>query len=210
MARLEDLAQQAGEIKPEEGKTYKRQLQDATGIYDGRADRPSSYTEPEILRAVALYRLYGSYAEVSRETGVPSPTIHRWVNNSTSVAAKIGNFDSKLEETYKLLIDNCVLLMTEAQQQIHKRLPDASAAQAATIFGILSDKVRYMAEGKREQTSTSLHFNLAGLSPDAQRDLLDRALHRQEQRDEERAAIDAEFTEIRREPESDSDSDIDM
>lgn len=196
MAKLKDLAQQAGELKPEEGKSLKRQLQDETHIYDGRSDRPSSYTEPEILRAVALYKLYGSYAQVSRETGIAVSTIYRWVNDSTSATAKIGNFENKLESAYSKLIDNSIFLMTEAQKQIYERLPGASAAQAATIYGILADKVRYMTEGSKSQTSTSLHFDLAGLSGDQQAALLDRALQRQQQREDERAAIDAEYVAV--------------
>ena len=88
--------------------------------------------------------------------------------------------------------------MTEAQKQIFKRLPEASAAQAATIYGILADKVRYMTEGSKSQTSTSLHFDLAGLSGDQQAALLDRALQRQQQREDEQAAINAEYVTVER------------
>lgn len=209
MAKLKDLAQQVGEIKPEEGKSLKRQLQDETHIYDGRADRPSSYTEPEILRAVALYRLYGSYAQVSRETGIAVSTIYRWVNDSTSTTAKIGNFESKLESAYSKLIENSIFLMTEAQKVIHEKLPQSSAAQAATIYGILADKARYMTEGSRAGSSTSLHFDLAGLTGDEQGKLLDRVLQRQQQRQEEREAIDAEYVSVETDTETDTNQNQD-
>ncbi len=198
MATIKDMTDRAGDLPPDDGsgKSLKRRLQDETHIYDGRSDRTSTYTEPEVLRAVALYKLYGSYTRASEETGIPVNTISNWINGRTAVLSKIGNFSEKLDNTYNMLIDNSVFLMTEAQKQIYERLPDASAAQAATIYGILADKVRYMTEGSKSQTSTSLHFDLAGLSGDQQAALLDRALQRQQQREDERAAIDAEFVAV--------------
>lgn len=198
MATIKDMTDRAGDLPPDDGsgKSLKRRLQDETNIYDGRSDHASIYTEPEVLRAVALYKLYGSFAQASKETGIPANTISNWVNGRTSVLSKIGNFSKKLDDAYSLLIDNSVFLMTEAQKQIFERLPYASAAQAATIYGILADKVRYMTEGSKSQTSTSLHFDLAGLSGDQQAALLDRALQRQQQREDEQAAINAEYVTV--------------
>lgn len=196
MAKLKDLAEQAGEIAPTEGQSIKRAIQDATGIYDGRSDWSTPYTDDQITKAVALYKLYGSYAQASRETGIPSNTISNWINGRTEVLSKIGNFSKKLDEAYNALIDNSVFLMSEAQKVIYEKLPQSSAAQAATIYGILADKARYMAEGSRAGASTSLHFDLAGLSGDEQGKLLDRVFQRQQQRQEEQEAIDAEFAPV--------------
>lgn len=201
MAKLKDLAEQVGEITPTDGQSIKRAIQDATGIYDGRSDWSTPYTDDQITKAVALYKLYGSYAQASRETGIPSNTISNWINGRTEVLSKIGNFSKKLDEAYNALIDNSVFLMSEAQKVIYEKLPQSSAAQAATIYGILADKTRYMTEGSRAGASTSLHFDLAGLSGDEQGKLLDRVLQRQQQRQEEREAIDAEYIPVEQEQE---------
>lgn len=96
--------------------------------------------------------------------------------------------------------------MSEAQKVIYEKLPQSSAAQAATIYGILADKTRYMTEGSRAGASTSLHFDLAGLSGDEQGKLLDRVLQRQQQRQEEREAIDAEFTPVEQEQDTEPEA----
>lgn len=209
MAKLKDLAEQVGEITPTNGQSIKRAIQDATGIYDGRSDWSTPYTDDQITKAVALYKLYGSYAQASRETGIPSNTISGWINGRTEVLSKIGNFSKKLDEAYNALIDNSFFLMSEAQKVIYEKLPQSSAAQAATIYGILADKTRYMTEGSRTGASTSLHFDLAGLSGDEQGKLLDRVLQRQQQRQEEREAIDAEFTPVEQEEDTEPEAEAD-
>lgn len=199
MAKLKDLAEQVGELKPEKGKTLLRQIQDNSGVYDGRNELHSKYAEHEILEAVALYRLYGSYPRVSEMTGIPPSTIQSWVSGSTNVLAKIVNLSEKLDNEYKLMLQNNLMLMNRAQQVIYEKLPQSSAAQAATIYGIIFDKNDKIMNGRQEQHTTNLHINVGNLSAEEQYAILDRALQRQEQRTEEIEAIDAECSEISQE-----------
>lgn len=199
MAKLKDLAEQVGELKPEEGKTLLRSIQDNSGVYDGRNEYNSKYAEHEILEAVALYRLYGSYPRVSEMTGIPPSTIQSWVSGKTNVLAKIVNVNEKIEKEYKLMLQNNLMLMNRAQQVIYEKLPQSSAAQAATIYGIIFDKNDKLMNGRQEQHTTNLHINVGNLSAEEQYAILDRALQRQEQRTEEIEAIDTEFSEISQE-----------
>lgn len=199
MAKLKDLAEQVGELKPEEGKTLLRSIQDNSGVYDGRNEYNSKYAEHEILEAVALYRLYGSYPRVSEMTGIPPSTIQSWVSGKTNVLAKIVNVNEKIEKEYKLMLQNNLMLMNRAQQVIYEKLPQSSAAQAATIYGIIFDKNDKIMNGRQEQHTTNLHINVGNLSAEEQYAILDRALQRQEQRTEEIEAIDTEFSEISQE-----------
>lgn len=199
MAKLKDLAEQVGELKPEEGKTLLRSIQDNSGVYDGRNEYNSKYAEHEILEAVALYRLYGSYPRVSEMTGIPPSTIQSWVSGKTNVLAKIVNVNEKIEKEYKLMLQNNLMLMNRAQQVIYEKLPQSSAAQAATIYGIIFDKNDKLMNGRQEQHTTNLHINVGNLSAEEQYAILDRALQRQEQRTEEIEAIDTEFSEVQQE-----------
>ena len=199
MAKLKDLADQVGRLEPEEGKTLLRSIQDNSGVYDGRNEYNSKYAEHEILEAVALYRLYGSYPRVSEMTGIPPSTIQSWVSGKTNVLAKIVNVNEKIEKEYKLMLQNNLMLMNRAQQVIYEKLPQSSAAQAATIYGIIFDKNDKLMNGRQEQHTTNLHINVGNLSAEEQYAILDRALQRQEQRTEEIEAIDTEFSEISQE-----------
>lgn len=199
MAKLKDLADQVGRLEPEEGKTLLRSIQDNSGVYDGRNEYNSKYAEHEILEAVALYRLYGSYPRVSEMTGIPPSTIQSWVSGKTNVLAKIVNVNEKIEKEYKLMLQNNLMLMNRAQQVIYEKLPQSSAAQAATIYGIIFDKNDKIMNGRQEQHTTNLHINVGNLSAEEQYAILDRALQRQEQRTEEIEAIDTEYSEVRQE-----------
>lgn len=196
MAKLKDLADQVGRLEPEEGKTLLRSIQDNSGVYDGRNEYNSKYAEHEILEAVALYRLYGSYPRVSEMTGIPPSTIQSWVSGKTNVLAKIVNVNEKIEKEYKLMLQNNLMLMNRAQQVIYEKLPQSSAAQAATIYGIIFDKNDKIMNGRQEQHTTNLHINVGNLSAEEQYAILDRALQRQEQRTEEIEAIDTEYTQV--------------
>lgn len=199
MAKLKDLAEQVGELKPEKGKTLLRSIQDNSGVYDGRNEYNSKYAEHEILEAVALYRLYGSYPRVSEMTGIPPSTIQSWVSGKTNVLAKIVNVNEKIEKEYKLMLQNNLMLMNRAQQVIYEKLPQSSAAQAATIYGIIFDKNDKIMNGRQEQHTTNLHINVGNLSAEEQYAILDRALQRKEQRTEEIEAIDTEYSEVQQE-----------
>lgn len=199
MAKLKNLADQVGRLEPEKGKTLLRSIQDNSGVYDGRNEYNSKYAEHEILEAVALYRLYGSYPRVSEMTGIPPSTIQSWVSGKTNVLAKIVNVNEKIEKEYKLMLQNNLMLMNRAQQVIYEKLPQSSAAQAATIYGIIFDKNDKIMNGRQEQHTTNLHINVGNLSAEEQYAILDRALQRQEQRTEEIEAIDTEYSEVRQE-----------
>ena len=199
MAKLKDLADQVGRLEPEKGKTLLRSIQDNSGVYDGRNEYNSKYAEHEILEAVALYRLYGSYPRVSEMTGIPPSTIQTWVSGKTNVLAKIVNVNEKIEKEYKLMLQNNLMLMNRAQQVIYEKLPQSSAAQAATIYGIIFDKNDKIMNGRQEQHTTNLHINVGNLSAEEQYTILDRALQRKEQRTEEIEAIDTEYSEVQQE-----------
>lgn len=199
MAKLKDLADQVGRLEPEKGKTLLRQIQDTSGVYDGRNELRSKYSEREIIEAVALYRLYGNFRKVSQMTGIPEQTIRQWVNGHHNTLAKIVNAQEKIDSEYKLMLQNNLMLMNRAQQVIYEKLPQSSAAQAATIYGIIFDKNDKIMNGRQEQHTTNLHINVGNLSAEEQYTILDRALQRQEQRTEEIEAIDTEYSEVQQE-----------
>ena len=68
----------------------------------------------------------------------------------------------------------------EALQQVHRKINDASAAQAATIYGILFDKQRIMMDNL-SGSSAGNTFIINGMSGDDTMQLLQRVLERQKQ-----------------------------
>lgn len=145
-----------------------------------QVDRVHSWTDQDVIRVLALYNLYRNLNQVSRETGVPVTTVHRWVTEKDKRTANINHYDQRLQETQDQLMQAMGFVGQEALQQIHKKLPDASAAQAATIYGILFDKQQILS-GSNNQASVNLSFDLTGLSADDTASLMQRVLDRQRQ-----------------------------
>lgn len=136
------------------------------------------YTDQDVINAIALYRLYHNYEEVSRELRIPAPTIHDWVNNRHGMQDRIDFLSKRVDDAAKRMYGNMQYVMDEALQQIHRRLGDASAAQAATIFGILFDKQQVMLGNQAQQTTNNIYIDTGGMSDEDKLMLMQRALDR--------------------------------
>lgn len=146
----------------------------------GQLEEVHSYTDQDVVKVLALYNLYRNLSQVSRETGVPVSTIHSWVQKKDEFATKIHSYDQRMQDTQDQLMEAMGFVGQEALQQIHKKLPDASAAQAATIYGILFDKQQILS-GSSNQAQLNFSFDLTGLSADDTASLMQRVLDRQRQ-----------------------------
>ena len=139
------------------------------------------YSDEDYIRVMALYNLYHNKSQVARETGISLSTIQRWITNARgNRAEKIKHYDQRLKQTQDRLMQTMGFVADEALQQVHKKLPEASAAQAATIYGILFDKQQIMA-GNAGTTNLNLSFDMSGMSADDATSLMQRVLDRQRQ-----------------------------
>ena len=141
-----------------------------------------TYTEYQVIQAVSLYNLYHDYKRVSRELDIPVSTLESWVRGNKGtipVDEKIENFSVRTAEGQKRLLDSMQLVMTEALQQVHRKIEDSSAAQAATIFGILFDKMQIMLGNAQQVTNNNILIDMSGMSQDEKSRLMQRALARQ-------------------------------
>ena len=147
---------------------------------EGRAKR--SYSSWQVTQATALYSLYGNYKQVSEELDIPEGTIREWVQGTslvTPVDVRVEDFSLRFEEARKRLIDSMSFVATEALQQVHRKLPDTSAAQAATIYGILYDKLQIALGNFQQVTNNNILIDMSGMSEGDKTQLLQRALARQ-------------------------------
>lgn len=143
-----------------------------------------TYTEYQVIQAVALYNLYRDYNKVSLELDIPKATIQSWVQDSTNDRNRIVNiedFSLRTEDARKRLLDSMSFVMTEALQQVHKGIDSASPAQAATIFGILFDKMQIMLGNYANATQNNIYIDMQGMDSTAKADLMRRALNRSDQ-----------------------------
>lgn len=69
-------------------------------------------------------------------------------------------------------------LMDMSLDQIEKKLPGASAAQAATIFGILADKREMLVNGQKQSTVNNFILPVESVSENERMELLNRVLTR--------------------------------
>ena len=97
--------------------------------------------------ALELYQIDGSAARVARQLDVPRTTVNDIVNSygRWSELATDASFVSLRQEQKRNLQACTAKIMSQAMVQIERRLPDASAPQAAMVYGILFDKDRLMA-----------------------------------------------------------------
>ena len=100
----------------------------------------SKYGNEDRRNAVVNYQVHGSYKKTAEVTGIPASTIRGWAKSdwwldvSTTVRAET---DDKVRAKMLQIVDS-------AQDRVLEALPEASAAQAATVMGISFDKVRIL------------------------------------------------------------------
>lgn len=114
--------------------------------------KDNKHSQADVMRVLSIYKLTQSPTIASERTGVPYSTVQRWISGDIPFTAS----DTRIIEEYeKRELLTISLLKDEALQQIFTKLPAASAAQAATIYGILTDKqlaLRSIEQHKSDQT----------------------------------------------------------
>ena len=97
--------------------------------------------------AEALYERLGNQKAVGDALGMPRETVRDIINghNRWSEVRHDASYTALRLEQKRILQVAGTKLMSQALTQIEKRLPDASAPQAAMVYGILFDKDRLMA-----------------------------------------------------------------
>ena len=142
--------------------------------------KSSGWTDEDFVQVVALYNLYHNYNEVSRQTGVPVSTVQSWVTNKERQKS-IYSYDQRLKTTQDRLMESMGYIGEKALQQINEKLPDASAAQAATIYGILFDK-QQMIVGNSGSSNFNFNLDLSGMDPDQAVSLMQRVIDRKQEK----------------------------
>ena len=97
--------------------------------------------------AAALYERSGNQHEVARRLDMPQRTVCDIVNGYGRWAevATDSSFTALRLEQKRHLQAASAKIMSQALVRIEEKLPDASAPQAAMVYGILFDKDRLMA-----------------------------------------------------------------
>lgn len=154
-----------------------------------RADR-TVHSPEEVLRVLSIYKLTQSPSLASERTGVPYGTVQRWVGGDVPFKFDDANMLSAFEKREILTVS---FLKDEALQQVYRRLPDASAAQAATIYGILTDKQIAMKSINEHKSDNTFIFADSSLSIEDKLSIIERVAARSRPTAAAGDAIDVEF-----------------
>lgn len=117
------------------------------GAYQG-------YPIEQRAQVLAMVAASDSVGAVARDTGIPHQTIRTWIAQQDRYAelrtVKAASLDQRLEQTQSLLLD-----------AIPGKISDATLAQTATAFGIVTDKLQLL---RGQPTSINLEVNVEELT----------------------------------------------
>lgn len=170
--------------------------------------KDSIHSIADVMRVLSIYKLTQSPTIASERTGVPYGTVQRWISGDIPFTAS----DTRIIEEYeKRELLTISLLKDEALQQIFTKLPAASAAQAATIYGILTDKQLALRSIDQHKSDQTFIFADSSMSIDDKLSIIERVAQRSRIKSDTSspvssassdASIDVDFDVV-----SDSDSD---
>lgn len=170
-------------------KKTRVKLDERTGAIIPSKSGGSKYSDQDIINVHALYDLYHSIPRVSEELHIPEGTVRQWILNPSEFVkarqAGMVDYDFRVKQTRDRMIRSTGYVLDRALQQVNDKISESSAAQAATIFGILYDKLEKMTSNG-ETAGSGLTVNLQ-MSDDDKLDLLQRVLDRQRRAEAEEA-----------------------
>ena len=107
------------------------------------------------VAALARYDLLGKVRETAREFNIPPATLSTWIKERKVGELAVCNLEDRIEQTKKVMIQETKNVMDKALKVIDRKINDCNAYQAATIYGILFDKIQKMegAEGAGDGTT---------------------------------------------------------
>lgn len=137
--------------------------------------KDNKHSQDDVMRVLSIYKLTQSPSLASERTGVPYSTVQRWISGDIPFTAS----DTRIIEEYeKRELLTISLLKDEALQQIFTKLPAASAAQAATIYGILTDKQIAMKSINEHKSDNTFIFADSSMSIEDKLSIIDRVASR--------------------------------
>lgn len=107
----------------------------------GQMSRPGKYTIEEREKVIAEVMLTGDINGTSKRTGIPTVTIRDWLKKRSDDAA----LEEVRRQQGKQFIREAWSVINEGLKVIRDKLDEATAKEAATIIGILVDKVERLA-----------------------------------------------------------------
>ena len=105
---------------------------------------PREYSLIEKGSVILDIDLRGNMASVAKEHGVPRETVRSWYRNRDDIgfpkSDSLQLIRAQWEEKVGGLFEDSLKILDMANKQVIRQLPEASASQAAVIFGIYYDK----------------------------------------------------------------------
>lgn len=126
-------------------------------------------TDKQKQTCIQLYEAGETAGSISETLSIPVSSVTMTVKEI--IRGKPGSGTSHLTNKIYRLMDKSL-------DQIERKLPDASAAQAATIFGILADKREIIMNGQKQSTVNNFILPVESTSDDERMELLNRVINR--------------------------------
>lgn len=133
----------------------------------GRDLERSKYTDAFKISVLAEYDLDGQMKATAKRNGVPYKTMRNWVDQRREQGLESFGPESQaqMDLVKKEMVRRSADIMSKALQVIESKLDDCSAPQAATVYGILHDKMTTM-EGQITGTGSGTTNIIINQIPD--------------------------------------------
>lgn len=139
----------------------------------------SRYSDELKVSALAQFDIDGRVRTTARQFNIPSSTLTDWIKKRDDGELDIANAEKRIEHTKREIMSKTKNAMVLALDVVIDKIEDCNAYQAATVYGILHDKLSRM-EGIEtvQQGSTTNNILINNMSQDDMAKLLGRVMSR--------------------------------
>ena len=143
----------------------------------------SKYSDQLKVAALAQYDIDGRIRTVARQFNIPPSTLTDWIQKRKDGELDVVDAEQRIEHNKKVLIDKSVTIMGKALEVVEAKINACSAPQAATVYGILHDKVQAMQGALQQTGSVTNNIMINGVGEEEASRIMTKVLSRMRGRD---------------------------
>jgi hypothetical protein len=139
----------------------------------------TKYSDKVKVAALAEYDVSHQIRPTAAAFQVPPSTLMSWIKEREAGTLEVADLETRIAQTKKALVDKSITIMDKALDVIERKIDACSAPQAATVYGILPDKVQAIqGTGGPEAGSVTNNIMINGLGEEEASRIMQKVLAR--------------------------------
>lgn len=139
----------------------------------------SKYSDSLRVAALAEFDVSHQLRKTAAAFGIPHNTLAEWIKGREQGTLDVVDLEARIDQTKKTLVSKSIVIMDKALDVMDRKIDGCTAIQAATVYGILHDKVQAIqGNGGPEPGSVTNNIMINGMNEEEASRIMEKVLAR--------------------------------